>query len=349
MSLPRAIGGIAFLIVAVSAASVFAFAQESILTYSVSPKPVTIVVGERVDVWLALENTSVHEADDVEAIWTGPDGVGVAAEPEPIGILDPFGTASIRVTLVASDDAAVGDAIGRVELVYAYCVGDVCYQIVEDLDVPLRVEPAASADGGDGAPVSVPVEVVGGPTRRTPFPWAWVGFGVVGLLAGAALLIGRKAGRRIRIAGLVLLAAGVLAYGVTRNQHEQAQAIGAVLCTSCVGIEEARSVEEVRLSETAIAALRSIDEDVTLTVFYAQWCHSCPYAEAMVERAAEVSDRIDYIFVDVDAEPDSAERYGIVRSGRTVVPAIVRDGSDEVVFGVENLEARLLDLLGVGE
>jgi thiol-disulfide isomerase/thioredoxin len=104
----------------------------------------------------------------------------------------------------------------------------------------------------------------------------------------------------------------------------------------------------VRLSVAAIEALRSLDQDVRLTVFYAEWCHSCPYAEGMVERMAEVSERIDYRFVDVDVRPELAARYGIVRAGRTVVPAIVRDGSNRVLFGVDNLEERLLDLVGAG-
>ena len=131
-------------------------------------------------------------------------------------------------------------------------------------------------------------------------------------------------------------------------QHEQAQGIGSVLCTSCVGIEEAGSTD-VRLSAGTIAALETLQEDAELTVFYAEWCHACPVAEATGERMAEVTERIRYRFVDVADEPELAESLGVVRSGRTVVPAISRAGSSEILFGVEDLEERLLELLGVGE
>jgi len=323
--------------------SLCAVAQEPILAFSVEPDPITILVGGRSEVRVVVENRSAFEADDVEIVWDDP-AVVPALDPAPIESLDPFATDAIRLVLEASPDAVEGARTARFEVVYTYCVGDVCYQIVEALGLGIAVEAAADPTVIEDVRPTDSVEVG---ERATPFPWPWVGLGVAFIAVGCALFVARRAGRRAA-AALMLVLAGALAYGVARNQHEQAQGIGAVLCTSCVGIEEARSVHDARLSPAAIDALRSLDVDVELSVFYAEWCHSCPYAEAMVERAAEVTDRIAYTFVDVEIDPALAAERGVIRSGRTVVPAIVRAGSDEVLFGVEDLERRLLDLLGVG-
>jgi len=64
---------------------------------------------------------------------------------------------------------------------------------------------------------------------------------------------------------------------------------------------------------------------------------------------SEVTEHISYRFIDVAIAPDLAKALGVVRSGRTVVPAISREGSSQVLFGVEDLENRLLEFLGVGE
>jgi len=322
-----------------------AAAQEPILTFSVDPDHATIAAGGRLEVRIVVENRSTFEADDVEIVW-GDAAVVPAEEPAPIERVDPFATDAIRLVLEASPDAAEGERPVAFEVVYSYCVGDVCYQIVEAVDFAIAVVPPTDPTVVEEVP---PTDVVEVPERATPFPWPWVGLGVALIAAGCALLAGRRTGRRgVAAAALGLVLAGALAYGVARNQHEQAQGIGAVLCTSCVGIEEARSVHEARFSPAGVDALRALDVDVELTVFYAEWCHSCPYAEAMVERAAEVTDRIAYTFVDVEVDPALAAERGVIRSGRTVVPAIVRAGADEVLFGVEDLERRLLELLGVG-
>ncbi|MFC2077414.1 hypothetical protein ACFLTM_01215 [Candidatus Bipolaricaulota bacterium] len=338
---------VGFALIQVASFALSALAQEAILTFSISPQPVTIAVGGEAEVRLAIENTSVREADDIEVAWIGSDDFAFAAEPEPIKLLNPFESGSIRMVLATSTEVAEGARSGRFEVIYTYCIGDVCYQIVEELDVDLLVEPADDTIVGDDGGTDV---IVGETSAEPRLPWPWIGFGLAFVFTGAALAVSKRTGGKgVTVAGLALLLTGALAYGVVQNQHEQAQAIGAVLCTSCVGIEDARASDDVRLSAEAIAALGVLDEDVELTVFYAVWCHSCPYAEAMVERMAEASDRIDYTFVDVETAPELAERHGIIRSGRTVVPAITRAGSDEVLFGIEDLEDRLLRMLGVGE
>ncbi len=332
---------------AVGLAAAFAFlgiGQEPILTFSVPNRPVPICAGGSAEVVVSVENDSVREADDIDVDWAAPEAFAPADPPEEIALLPPFERAEVRVRIEAPESAVEGEVEGRLAVSYTYCIlegaEERCYRFDEELPVALFVESAAVPV--DGATGSTEAAVV-----ARPVPWAWIGFGVAMLSIAALLTATRLVGvKRIAAFGLACVVAGALAYGVARNQHEQAQGIGAVLCTSCVGIEEAgpRSVE---LSDAAIAALGSLEEDVELIVFYARWCHSCPAAEAMVERMADATARIAYRFVDVEVDPELAEAYGIVRSGRTVVPAIVRNDGDEVLFGAEDLEARLLEFLGV--
>jgi len=344
------LGAASFFVLAILAAlGLAASAQAPILTFSIDG-PIVLPIGGTAEVVVRIESRSVHDADDITVTWLAPEALAPAEAPEPIKLLSPFDIGQIRFRISAPADAEVGETTGRLAVSYSYCVyegiEERCYRFDEELDVALRLEaPVVPVNGQD--PIPDPVE----PTPAgTPFPWPWVGLALSLLLVAGLLVLGRRPERAdaARI-GLALIVVGGLVFGVARSQHEQAQGIGAVLCTSCVGIEEA-GPKTATLSEGAIEALATLDEDVELTVFYAVWCHSCPYAESMVERMAEVNDRIRYRFVDVEVNPELAEAFGVIRSGRTVVPAIVRSGSDEVLFGSEDLERRLLDLLlGTGE
>jgi len=135
---------------------------------------------------------------------------------------------------------------------------------------------------------------------------------------------------------------------VANDQHEQAQEIGAVLCTSCVGLEEASSGEG-SLSAAGIERIKGIENKRELIVFYAPWCHACPFAEAMVAQAALHNPAISYRFVDVGKEPELALRHGLIRSGKTIVPAVLRVDTGKVIFGIEDFEERLIDMLEEGE
>jgi thiol-disulfide isomerase/thioredoxin len=115
-----------------------------------------------------------------------------------------------------------------------------------------------------------------------------------------------------------------------------------------VGIEEARHDSPLPSTE-ALTALRALQSDVDLIVFFAPWCHSCPFAEGMVQQLAAATDRLSWQLINVDAQRDLALSHGVIRSGRTIVPAILRIDTGEVIFGIERLETRLLDLLGVGQ
>ncbi len=319
------------------AAAMLGAAQDAILVVAMEGDEVEIPQGDAAIAVLRIDNPSVYPADDIEATFE-IDGIVVDVEPEGIEELRPFETASVVFTLSADETLPLGRLPTSVEVLYTYCIGDLCYQIADEAPFTLNVLPP-SAQPVQPAPVDTATRV---PSRR-PLRGAMLAVGVV-FLVGTIVLRRRYAMSWPLYVALGLIALSGLAYGVALRQHDQAQGIAAVLCTSCVGIEATQRAEPA-WSAPGMAALGRVEQGVSLLVFYATWCHACPYAEEMVELAAEHNPRITYRFVDVEEEPDLAERSGVVRSGRTVVPAILRVETDEVLFGAEDLERRLIRLL----
>jgi len=327
--------GFACLILVLIASSLGA--QEPILTLDVASDPVQIQAGGRAWVRITIENPSAHEADDVTLSWGGSEVFAWAEEVPAIEVLPPFDTETIDLLLAASAGVEEGVHEEAIEVVYTYCIAELCFQIVEEVAVAVDVTSAVPVEGPTETP---PVEL-----PAAAFPWRWVGGGI-GMLALLGGIVLRRTSRLTWPANLAILGTiiGGLAYGVLEGQHEQAQGIGAVLCTSCVGIEETRT-REPEFSPQGLATLESITEPVELVVFYAPWCHACPYAKELVEQAAESNRWITFSLSDVEQEPAFAEAHGIIRSGRTVVPAILRIDTGAVIFGIENLEIRLLQIL----
>lgn len=326
-----------------------AIAQEPILTFSVEPSTVVLTQEGTAAMEIEIRNDSIREADDIEIAWIGTESVSLAEPFETIKVLAPFSSTRASLMLEASADADLGETPGTLDVVYTYCIGDLCFQVVDAVDLQVRVEAAAAVTPPEtnGTPVE-PVTTDPPPVRPSGgrFPWVWILSALVVLCVGGALWLWLRRGdmRPVYLALLVVAAAG-LALGVAQRQHEQAQSIGSVLCLSCVGIEVA-SNEEPSYRPATIERLEAIDEPVELWVFFAVWCKTCPFAEAMVELAASYNpEQITYRFVDVEREPALAVEHGVVDTGRTVVPAILRVDTGEVIFGTERLEARLVTLL----
>ena len=311
-----------------------AWAQESILTFSIEPGAVTLSPGGEVGVRVEVDNTSIHDADDVTVTLEEGGGLSIRSETGILKRVPPFTQEWIDLTLVSDSDLPPGRYTISLQVIYTYCIDVSCFQIVDEVPVTVAVEEGA---------VSPPPLL---PSKRSSPGW------ILPLIAGG-ILVGSLLLRRTRRVTfplyfvLFVIVAGALAHGVRLNQHEQAQGIATVLCTSCVGIEETHH-EEPYLSSSAIDALAKLDRDIELIVFYAPWCHSCPYAEAMVEKMAALTPYLSYQFIDVDAERDLAATYGVIRSSRTIVPAVLRVDTDGIIFGVEDLEERLLNLLEAG-
>ena len=308
--------------------------QDSILTFSTDPSPVVISPGGTAELRLAARNVSAYEADDLQVSVINSRGIAIDEPIGQISVLPPFGDTEIPIEIRAPSDLLTGEEQILFEAIYTYCIDVSCFQIIERVSVDVLISGeqsgsviASSSSGGRGNLL-----------------WLIPALGAV--LIVASIVLWRLRGFTL-LTYLVLLAIaiGTIAYGVMIGQHEQARGIAAVLCTSCVGIEEARG-EVAELSPSMLLALGRLESDVELLVFHALWCHSCAYAEVLVQRMAEESERVSFKLVDVQEEPDLASVYGVVRSNRTIVPAVVLVGTGQVFFGVENLEKGLLEALG---
>jgi len=320
-------------ILAVFLLAYVAVGQESILSFTLLPQKVGIAPGGTATLQILIDNKSMHPADDIAMSLVDADGFALDPAKAEIKVVQPFGKARLDLNLVAAPDVAIGTHDLTLQIIYTYCIEVSCFQIVDEVSIPVLVTTISIGPATVKKVRSIP---------------PWVMPAVVGLIVVAGIGLWRFAVVRLPLyIALFMIVAGGLAYGVILGQHEQAQGIAAVLCTSCVGIEEAPH-EEPALSENALSALTRLDTDVKLIVFYAPWCHTCPYAEAMVQQMADATDHITYEFVNVDTNRDLAASNGVIRSKRTIVPAILRVDTGEVIFGIENLEERLLGLLEVG-
>jgi len=328
------------LLAAVTSLAFPSFGQEAILHFSLPTAEVALAAGGQASLRLSFENVSPYEGDDLEVSLVAAEGVSLDPDGLARKKVPPFTRDALVATLRTSADLALGPREVLLEAAYTYCIEEICFQIVETIAVPVDVREAGTA-GLPAVPASPAVPSMGAVLSWLPL------LGAVVLVAVGLVLWRLRRTTALLYVALALVAVGGLALGVSRGQHKQAQGIASVLCTSCVGIEEARQ-QMPHLSAGAQASLASLEREVELTVFYAPWCRSCPYAEAMVEEMARVTAHISYRFVNVDVEPELARAHQVIAGGRTVVPAILRVDTGEILFGIEDLEARLLRLLGVG-
>lgn len=326
--------------------SLGSLAQAPILRFSFEDTSLIVPVGGMATSRLRITNDSVYDADDIEiSLLSGP----VDLSPiEPIEVIGAFSSDMLSVQLQAGTDAAIGSADALFELSYTYCIGDLCFQIVEDISLALEFIPAPiePIDGPMIEPVVDPVVVPDLPApiaKRSFWPRLLpIGLGVILV---AAVVLSKVIGQRWWVLGLfaVVLAAG-LGYGISLRQDQQAQSIGAVLCTSCVGIEETPH-NDPELSRDGRLRVEALSTEIELRLFSATWCHACPYAKELVRQVTELNPLITSQVIDVDVDREAADRYGIIQSGRTIVPAILRVDTGEVLFGIEDLEERLIVLL----
>ncbi|UCF10075.1 MAG: thioredoxin family protein [Candidatus Bipolaricaulota bacterium] len=306
--------------------------QEAILTFEWGAETLTIAPGGEARIALVARNGSVYEGDDLELEADLEElGFTLATDPEIVKKIAPFGDATLDVLLAAPADAAEGEIELTISALYTYCIDESCFMLEEPLTLRVAIVPGAD-------PIAATAS-----TRANPWPPIVAALVLAGLAAG--LLLGRRT--RLRIAGAVGLAVVAvlgLAYGTLEMQHEQAQGIGAVLCMSCVGLE-IPSHEPPELSAEDEGRLAALTEPRELLVFSATWCHSCPVAKAFVAAVDDASAAITHRVIDVEEEPETAEAYGVVVSGRTIVPAIVRVDTSELLTGTDHLKARLFELL----
>ena len=337
------VAALTFVVLLVAAGAHAAWGQASILTFTVDPVALDITPGGSAHARVAVHNSSPYEADQVDFSWSGPQGFALDPAPGTVSVVEAYGSASVPFTLAAAADVPAMEVRGSLEAVYSYCIDESCFEIVESVPVLLRVV----------SHVQTPSAAAAGPTQSAApkafvIPWRWVAFGAVLVLLVPAGLV--RASTRVRVLLFSLLAvagAATLAAGVTLDQHRQAQAVGAVLCTSCVGIETTQTLTP-KLSPAQAAAVDRLTQPIELVVFYAPWCRSCPYAEGLVDLVARRNPLVHYRLANAEVERDLAAQYGVTRAGRTVVPAIVRVDTGGALFGAEDLGDRLIVLLKEG-
>ncbi|MCX6099968.1 MAG: hypothetical protein NTV92_00780, partial [Candidatus Bipolaricaulota bacterium] len=138
----RRLLGVFSVALALAACSTPVSAQEGILTFSPEPAVLEISSTGWATGHVAIENASPREADDIELTWTGSSEFALDPTPEAVTVLGAFAATSVEFTIAATRTATLGETHGSFEVIYTYCIGDVCYQIVESVPVVLRVAAA---------------------------------------------------------------------------------------------------------------------------------------------------------------------------------------------------------------
>ena len=298
---------------------------ESILELTL-PSEVGLMPGEETEFFVQVKNTSPYLAEEITLrLVELPEGV--TAEPGGPAELPAFGQRSLTLTIRAPEGMPQGTYPAKLVLTYHYCIGESCFQMRDEAELMLAV---------GKEPIS---------PRRPWSPW-WL-LVLLGVGVALAWLVLGKGASALGIV-LMLVAGAAVGVGVYLGQARQAQLIGAVLCTSCVGIEEVRP-EVPQVSAATREALAQLSRPVKLVVFHTPWCHSCPFAIAMAQEFARLSPNIDVELVDAEEDLARAQAAGVYRSGRLIVPAVLAPATGQVVFGTRDLEARLLDLVLKGQ
>ena len=254
------ITGISLLVLGIVFVAVGVSAQTPILDFSFEGDSLTIPLEGSATAWLRVDNASVYEADAIEIMLTS--GSIDLAPVEPIEVLDAFSDARMAVSVSPGNNAVEGEGEALFELSYTYCIDDLCFQIIEEITLSFAVVPAV-IEPVNGQ-ISDPIEI---PSVSERTWWKPVLPIALGLVLMTSLLAGKVWGRRWWVVLLlgVVLATG-LGYGIVLKQDQQAQSIGAVLCTSCVGIERTPH-EEPDLSEEARARIASLTDEIELLLF----------------------------------------------------------------------------------
>lgn len=285
------------------------------------PLEVGLSVAEESALPVRIVNTSPYLAEEIRFSVTGlPAGVEVRL-PAPLA-LPAFGERTVILTFsLKTEDALTLPTQIKLDLNYHYCIAEACFQMTQEVLTTLVLGKIAKGN--------------------LNVPW-WL----LLLLAAGLFVSWFLWGRGLGVLSLVLfvIAVAAMGFGVYLGQARQAQRIAQVLCSSCIGLEEARSVQ-TGLSPELRAEFSSLPKSAHLRLFYTQWCRACPYAKALVLEIAALNPRIFVELVDADLERDKAEAAGVVRHGKTIVPAVLVLETKTVLFGTEELAVRLLTAL----
>ena len=293
---------------------------EPILEITV-PKETGLRPGEESSLSLRITNASPYLAEEIRFSVQGLPA-GIVSKTPDIFDLPAFGERTISLTFLAPKLEPKDFPIPiKVRVEYHYCIAEACFQMVQEAETTL-VFGASKASG-------------------FVLPW-WVLILLAMGVLGTWLIWGR--GLSAFSVFIFALALVTLGFGVYLGQARQAQRIAAVLCTSCVGIEEPRP-SQAELSSELRLAFAALPEASHLVLFYTPWCRACPYAKNLVTEIAQINPKISVEMVDADSERERAEKAGVVVNGKAVVPAILIEETGKVLFGTNDLATRLLSAL----
>ncbi|RKY13188.1 MAG: hypothetical protein DRP82_05785 [Planctomycetota bacterium] len=267
------------------------------------------------------------EQCDVEVL-SGPSWLEVASEE---AVFEPAAPGIVRVLVPATVNAnASGKAELRLRVKIYYCN---------------NFEGWCRADKVD---VKVPVEVVAPSAAKiVARPPIWT------LIIAAAFLVATFAFFFLPRYVRSLCCVGFVVFGligaVQHREHIKAYGIAKQLCVSCIGLERTYVLRgSPRIAAETRDFVASLNNTYEIVVFSAEWCTNCPYAKAVVKKMVEASGgKLTMRIVDVEKDKDEAAKYPIERGGRIALPAVAvrtKDGV-EVIFGAQNIEKRLVDLL----
>jgi thioredoxin len=90
-----------------------------------------------------------------------------------------------------------------------------------------------------------------------------------------------------------------------------------------------RDVTDATFAEEVLAAARPVVVD-----FWAPWCGPCKAIEPALDELAAATGAVDFVRLDVDANPETAQRFGVL-SLPTVI--LFADGqARETVYGARS-------------
>ncbi len=308
--------------------------QDGIIELTVKISPTKLEKGSTGEIRVIVRNTGAYEAEKINvSISMDPDegkGIKLKRCHGEIGRLPPYGEKELTFPFKVAEEAGSKRYLLKVEAKYMYCTETMCFfptaSVKKEITLGEEVEEGV---------FTIPLENI----------FFILSAFSLGFFSAALFSLFRKRGRTA-LACLFLTSISLITMALYSKQHVMAKSVSENLCLSCVGLDTSEELEKIEISPETEAEIRKIEGKITLIVFKSKFCHACPYAEKWVKAFSDKSGgKISYKVVDVEEEPRLAEKYGVKSNNKYLVPAISVKGRGKTIFGTNNLEKRILELI----